>query len=64
MIRHAELYIVPLTFKHPIVTAHSVLSTRRTIILRLETTDGPRRDLTRSLLFPRRYPSMQPSRPG
>ncbi|KDN59601.1 o-succinylbenzoate synthase [Exiguobacterium sp. AB2] len=40
MIRHAELYIVPLTFKHPIVTAHSVLSTRRTIILRLETTDG------------------------
>ncbi|MCT4782427.1 MULTISPECIES: o-succinylbenzoate synthase [Exiguobacterium] len=40
MIRRADLYIVPLTFKHPIVTAHSVLSTRRTVILRIETTDG------------------------
>lgn len=40
MIKRADLYIVPLTFKHPIVTAHAVLSTRRTLILRLETTDG------------------------
>lgn len=40
MIRRAELYVVPLTFNHPIVTAHSVLTTRRTVILRLETTDG------------------------
>ena len=40
MIRRAELYIVPLTFKHPIVTAHAVLTTRRTVILRLETVDG------------------------
>lgn len=40
MIQRADLYIVPLTFKHPIVTAHAVLTTRRTVILRLETTDG------------------------
>lgn len=40
MIRRAELYIVPLMFKHPIVTAHAVLTTRRTVILRLETVDG------------------------
>lgn len=40
MIQRAELYIVPLTFKHPIVTAHAVLTTRRTVILRLETNDG------------------------
>lgn len=40
MIQQADLYIVPLTFKHPIVTAHAVLTTRRTVILRLETTDG------------------------
>ncbi|TCI35055.1 o-succinylbenzoate synthase [Exiguobacterium sp. SH3S2] len=40
MIQRADLYIVPLTFKHPLVTAHSVLTTRRTVILRLETTDG------------------------
>ncbi|MFN4215005.1 o-succinylbenzoate synthase [Exiguobacterium sp.] len=40
MIQRADLYVVPLTFKHPIVTAHSVLSTRRTVILRLETKDG------------------------
>lgn len=40
MIQRADLYIVPLTFKHPIVTAHAVLTTRRTVILRLETMDG------------------------
>lgn len=40
MIQRANLYIVPLTFKHPIVTAHAVLTTRRTVILRLETVDG------------------------
>lgn len=40
MIKRADLSIVPLTFKHPIVTAHAVLSVRRTIILRLETMDG------------------------
>ncbi|WP_215113758.1 o-succinylbenzoate synthase [Exiguobacterium sp. s63] len=40
MIKRAELSIVPLRFKHPIVTAHAVLSVRRTIILRLETVDG------------------------
>lgn len=40
MIKRADLYIVPLTFKHPIVTAHAVLSVRRTVILRLETNDG------------------------
>ncbi|TCI20801.1 o-succinylbenzoate synthase [Exiguobacterium sp. SL-9] len=40
MIQRAELYIVPLTFKHPIVTAHAVLTTRRTVILRVETVDG------------------------
>ena len=40
MIKRADLSIVPLTFKHPIVTAHAVLSVRRTLILRLETIDG------------------------
>lgn len=40
MIKRADLSIVPLTFKHPIVTAHAVLSVRRTLILRLETVDG------------------------
>lgn len=40
MIKRADLFIVPLTFKHPIVTAHAVLTTRRTLILRLETVDG------------------------
>lgn len=40
MIQRADLFVVPLTFKHPIITAHSVLATRRTVILRIETSDG------------------------
>lgn len=40
MIKRADLFVVPLTFQHPVVTAHAVLTTRRTLILRLETIDG------------------------
>lgn len=40
MIKRASLSIVPLRFKQPIVTSQQVLHVRRTLILRIETSDG------------------------